>query len=86
MTCLYCTSRAQWCYGYLTEQKRYVCGTCRGLTEAGLWPALASRWLAHRPEDWCDDVAGFLDQDHRARPLAHSYPVRVDRRGRRHAG
>src|SRR5574342_923152 len=27
MTCLSCTSRARWCYGYLTEQQRYVCGT-----------------------------------------------------------
>lgn len=86
MKCLYCNSRACWCYGYLIGQKRYLCGTCLGLTEASLWHELARRWLEHRPEDWCDDVAGFLEQDHRGRPLAHSYPVRVDRRGRRRSG
>jgi hypothetical protein len=60
MSCTYCDGKT------LTRvaSEHRVCRCCLALTRGGHWERLAKRWLEHRPQDWSDDVACYLEVLH----------------------
>jgi hypothetical protein len=63
MACTYCGGKT---LTKLAGGRRAVCRCCLALTRRRHWDRLARRWLRHRPEDWCGDVAAFLEVAHGA--------------------
>jgi hypothetical protein len=43
------------------DKPAFCCRRCGNLTATRNWKRLAHRWLLHRPQDWVDDVAAFLE-------------------------
>ena len=58
MACTYCGSNALTRTGGGGHR---LCRCCLALTRGRHWDRLATRWLRHRPEDWSDDVAAYLE-------------------------
>ena len=54
MSCRFCNAE-------LVAKSTSTCQHCNHVIERGWWLLLATIWLANRPEDWLDDVAGFLE-------------------------
>jgi hypothetical protein len=61
MACTYCANKT---LTTLSGGAHRVCRCCLALARGGHWDRLANRWLRQRPEDWCGDVAAYLEVLH----------------------
>ena len=61
--CIFCDNLAVFVVPnlWLGDTPVSCCRQCGNLAAARSWKRLAHRWLVHRPQDWVNDVAAFLE-------------------------